>query len=269
MLSSAPSTTAAMGDIVAVCYSSKFIEVLDTWTLVHFADGAFIELFLGDWKLSFILMTFFEVFESLLLTVFGNYVIFGQAANQDFESANATWLVDMMVNLAGILVVTLLRRGLGARLPPLWPRPWRRVGAFAWLRAAVQLVLVVATSAAALAVSQTHWPVTAVWWPNTGALLSWAVFMFWFAWLALLPAWEPYYHRAVWGAAGQPWRLGSVGLFALLAGIVTLAYIPSMLSLSYTYPMLFAYLYALLCLAALWTLWHPVRRPHGPKRAMP
>lgn len=229
--------TAVEGSIAAVCYSSGFLIDLDPWAVIHFIDGGFLELFLDDWKLSFTIHALFEVMESSLLTLFGNYLVFGSKSNGNFETANGTILGDLVIDLCGIVCVALIRRAFWRRVPGLWP-PLDKVGWRPWMRAAIQLltvqVLTGITYGGGLGLFNESESSQAVGRPFWSVIVTWLTYMAAAVWLWVLPLVAPRWRRRV--GFPMPW-----GFALALAALWTGAALPAALSVPYTVPLLYAY----------------------------
>ena len=251
--------------VAGICYSAQFALELDPWVALHFIDGGLLELFFDDWKLAFFVQAIFETLESGLLTLFGSYMVFGPAANSDFETANGTILGDLVVNLCGILTVTILRRALGGALPPLWPL-FRRDNPWPWWRAAVQLLAIIL--ATGFLYAGVIWAMgymgnadPAPWSPQWAVIATWALYMLWVLWFAVLPAASARYRQTVWDAARRPYTPWP---FVPLAVIWTGVMVAPALSLPYTVPTVYAYSVAFLCVAlGVYTWQGRTRRWYG------
>ncbi len=91
------------------CYSPKFLIWWDPWVYIHFINGVILELFLKDWKLSILIGVAWEILETILMTFFRSYVLYG-GDNDSYESASDSYLGDVLIGAGGVVITLVLRK---------------------------------------------------------------------------------------------------------------------------------------------------------------
>ncbi len=230
------------------CYSYKFLIWWDPWVYIHLMAGIVLELFLRDWKLSILLGVLWEVLETIMMTFFRSYVLFG-GDNDAYESASDSYLGDILINTGGVVIALLFRHYI-VYVPRLIV--YAKDSVPLAIIGVIQMLLILLGSVFTLIIQNTLFPIP----ENTIKIdvaiivivvFQVAAFAYMYFWTIRTPA----YYRIVWGQSVGGFPGKTFGAIAILLFIVA---IPYFVKLPWTQVIAFSQVYIFAIFVISWSL---------------